>query len=83
MSKEKRHTHFGSMLSLTDWYICRQRLPKFNLQSLVPFFAASNICHGEITPRKETFVQSRVYDVIRDSREHVEKRRRIRTAMLA
>ena len=40
-------------------------------------------CHGEITPRKETFVQSRVYDVIRDSREHVEKRKRIRTAMLA
>ena len=42
-----------------------------------------NQCYGEITPRKETFVQSRVYDVIRDSREHVEKRRRIRTAMLA
>ena len=31
-------------------------------------------CHGKITPRKVTFVQSRVYYVTRDSREHVKEK---------
>ena len=35
---------------------------------------ARKCCHGEITPRKVTFVQSRVYYVTRDSREHVKEK---------